>query len=297
MRIAILAFAAGVAWLQFQPRLPPVVAVCLLLAASLVLLVCIARSPHRKFHLPLLVVAGFAFGFGWAAMFAHRYLADTLPAEWEGRDITVVGTIDSLPDRFEGGVRFNLLVERAVTEGGETPPVPRHIALAWYAGFNNKRADAVAQVEPGERWRLTVRLRRPHGNANPTGFDYEVWLLEQKLRATGYVRVAPENERLDDFVPGFGNMVERARALLRARILAALPDQPYAGVIVALVVGDQRTVSQANWQVFNRTGIGHLISISGLHITMVAGLFAGLVSALWRRSFFRRRKPRRWPVR
>jgi competence protein ComEC len=38
--------------------------------------------------------------------------------------------------------------------------------------------------------------------------------------------------------------------------------------------------------VFNRTGIGHLISISGLHITMVAGLFAALVQALWRRSFF-----------
>jgi competence protein ComEC len=38
--------------------------------------------------------------------------------------------------------------------------------------------------------------------------------------------------------------------------------------------------------VFNRTGIGHLVSISGLHITMVAGMVAALVNALWRRSFF-----------
>ncbi|GGC99461.1 DNA internalization-related competence protein ComEC/Rec2 [Undibacterium terreum] len=45
---------------------------------------------------------------------------------------------------------------------------------------------------------------------------------------------------------------------------------------------------QSDWKVFNRTGIGHLISISGLHITMVAGLFAGLVYWLWRRSFFTR---------
>jgi competence protein ComEC len=59
-------------------------------------------------------------------------------------------------------------------------------------------------------------------------------------------------------------------------------------VIVALVVGDQRGIDQADWQVFNRTGIGHLISISGLHITMIAGLFALAASSLWRCSFFTR---------
>src|SRR6185295_10649134 len=40
----------------------------------------------------------------------------------------------------------------------------------------------------GERWRFTVRLRRPHGNLNPHGFDYEGWLLERGIGATGYVR-------------------------------------------------------------------------------------------------------------
>lgn len=117
-----------------------------------------------------------------------------------------------------------------------------------------------------------------------------MWLLEQNLRATGYVRpdrrASLKNERLDAFVPGFGNVVERCRAWLRDRIVAALPDKEYAGVIVALVIGDQRAIGQSDWKVFNRTGIGHLVSISGLHITMVAGLFAALTAALWRRSFF-----------
>ena len=47
-------------------------------------------------------------------------------------------------------------------------------------------------------------------------------------------------------------------------------------MIVALVVGDQRAISQSDWKVFNRTGISHLVSISGLHITMIAGLFAAV---------------------
>ena len=152
-------------------------------------------------------------------------------------------------------------------------------------------------MQPGERWQLTVRLQRPHGNANPYGFDYEAWLLEQGVRATGYVRPARDNRRLDSFVLNAGNVIEHSRAVLRARILAALPGKPYAGVIVALVVGDQRGIDQSDWKVFNRTGIGHLVSISGLHITMVAGLFALAAFTLWRYSFFTRAQlPLRLPA-
>jgi competence protein ComEC len=106
------------------------------------------------------------------------------------------------------------------------------------------------------------------------------------VRATGYVRAEVTNARLDAFVPRFGTLVERTRAILRERILDALQDKQYAGVIVALVIGDQRGIDQSDWQVFTRTGIGHLISISGLHITMIAGLAALAAASLWRRSFF-----------
>jgi competence protein ComEC len=179
-------------------------------------------------------------------------------------------------------LRFNLLVERTETPGAR---VPKRIALSWYA--DRRGAGGLPdKLMPGERWRLTVRLQRPHGNANPGGFDYEAWLLEQGVRATGYVRVDTGNAQLDAFVPRFGTLVERARAVLRDRIQEALQGRQYAGVIVALVIGDQRGIDQADWQVFNRTGIGHLISISGLHITMIAGLAALAMAGLWRRSFF-----------
>jgi competence protein ComEC len=227
--------------------------------------------------------AGALLGFAWAALVAQQTLAPQLAKGDEGRDITVVGVVDSLPYRFEQGVRFNFAVQQV--QGTAPPAVPPHVALAWYGGLRGA-AREVGDVQPGERWRLTVRLQRPHGNANPGGFDYEVWLLEQGVRATGYVRPDPGNRRLDAFVYSFGSFVERCRAFLRARILAALPGKPYAGVIVALVVGDQRAIDQSGWTVFNRTGVSHLISISGLHITMIAGLAAAAVAALWRRSFF-----------
>lgn len=290
MRSAIIGFVVGIGWLQIQAALPAQSFLWLLVAMG-ILLACSARSVQRPvFKIPVLAACGAALGFAWAALFAQHYLAQQLPKELEGQDVTVVGTIDSLPIHFEQGVRFNFMVERVVADSGVVPVVPSRLALSWYTGFGKNEMRTVADVRPGERWQLTVRLRRPHGNANPYGFDYEVWLLEQNLRATGSVRpdgkLLLKNRRLDRFVVGFGNIVERCRGWLRDRIFAALPEKEYAGVIVALVVGDQRAVSQSDWKIFNRSGISHLISISGLHITMIAGLFAALVFALWRRSFF-----------
>ncbi|WP_426196333.1 DNA internalization-related competence protein ComEC/Rec2 [Massilia sp. DWR3-1-1] len=285
MRCAILGFAAGVAWLQRCASLPaPATLIALALAALVLLLAWRGLARARA------ALAGALLGLCWAALLAHAALAPQLAADDEGRDITVVGTIDSLPYRFEQGVRFHFRVEQ-VHDGARSqvaPRVPPRLALSWYAGFMGKPGVPVGDVQPGARWQLTVRLQRPHGSANPHGFDYEVWLLEQGLRATGYVRADSGNRRLDAFVATPSNLVGHGRAVLRARIERALAGRPYAGVIVALVVGDQRAIEQDDWQVFSRTGVSHLISISGLHITMVAGMVAMLASALWRRSFFTR---------
>lgn len=274
MRCAILAFLAGACWLQTRAELPPPAYLACALAVALVLFAL------RKVAATLIAAA--ILGAAWSAWLAHIALADALPREQEGRDVTIVGTVDSLPHEFDGGSRFNLRVEQVLTPQATVPP---RIAISWYGQL--AATDSEMQVAPGERWQLVVRLQRPHGNANPYGFDYEAWLLEQGVRATGYVRPAgPRNVRLDAFVPRPAHVVERTRAALRRHILRQLDGKRYAGVIVALVIGDQRGIPQSSWDVFNRTGISHLVSISGLHITMVAALAAWAVSSLWRRSFF-----------
>jgi competence protein ComEC len=290
MQSAIIGFVAGIGWLQLQASLPSPFLMIVLAAAAVILCVWVRYFSSILVKIAMHAIVGSFAGFVWAAGFAHFYLADELPRELEGTDITVVGTVDSLPYRFEHGVRFNLAVEQAQDASGGSLKLPSKIALSSYSGYDSNTGYAIGAIQPGERWQLNVRLRRPHGNANQYGFDYEAWLLEQKLRATGYVRpdvkAAHKNARLHSFVPSAKHYVENLRSQLREKILTALPDKEYAGVIVALVVGDQRGIAQSDWEIFNRSGIGHLISISGLHITMIAGLFAAIVSVLWRRSFF-----------
>lgn len=143
--------------------------------------------------------------------------------------------------------------------------MPSRIQLAWYRSWDDLTdAGETAEpraVRPGERWRFTVSLKRPHGNANSLGFDYEAWLLERNIRATGTIRSRAGMQRLDRFVWRPGYAIERLREAIRNRFLAALPDAPYLGVLIALTVGDQRSIPNAQWQTFNRTGVTHLVSI------------------------------------
>jgi competence protein ComEC len=286
MRCAILGLVGGVAWLHAQSRLPgTAVLLACLLGSITALLLALRRLGRNGAWTRLLraassASAGALAGFAWAAFVAHGALSEELAKSDEGRDFEVVGTIDSLPSRQAGSTRFHFAVESPTS-------IPSRIVLSWYAaGSRAPNGSTLPELLPGERWRLKVRLQRPHGNANPHGFDYELWLLEQGIRATGYVRAEGRNERLSGFVPGVHNAVERARYAIRARIAAALPEARYAGVIAALAMGDQRSIAQQDWQMFNRTGIAHLVSISGLHITMIAGLAAWLSEWLWRKSLF-----------
>ena len=277
MRSAILAFAVGVAGLQQIPELPaPSVLGGLFVLAVLTLVWAAAR----RHSLPR-AAAALLLGFAWAGLMAQQRLAEALPVANEGRDLEVVGVVASLPERFERGVRFAFDVERAETT------VPNRISLAWYRGWRPQDDDdlhVLPDLKPGERWHLTVRLKRPHGSLNPNGFDFEAWFLEQNIRAVGYVRSRPDNVRIDDLVPAPGYLVERLRQRIRDRFDRVLADAPYAGILVALAIGDQQAIAPGFWQTFARTGVTHLLSVSGLHISMVAALAAWLLGFCWRRS-------------
>ncbi len=284
MRLAIVAFALGVWLLERQAALPGAAAMAALASAAAGLSAGTAwlrsyprAQPARRIAL---ACAFGTLGFLWAAVFAHWRIADRLDPAWEGRDIEVTGVIAGLPQPFDRGVRFEFEIESAAPREAQ---VPERVLLSWYNGLTREEYQEVAPVRAGERWRLPVRLKRPHGQVNPHGFDYEAWLLERGIRASGAVRSRGERERLAAMVYSPGYLVERVRERVRERFWDALPEHRYAGILIALAIGDQKAIEAEEWDVFNRTGVNHLMSISGLHVTMVSGLIAALVLFIWRR--------------
>ena len=234
-RLATLALAsvAGVALhLQQRDLAPPgpcEAAVALGAAALL-----IAWRWRRELVVALVGTALLAWGAsGWRA---NGVLADALPAVLEGQDFGVTGVIASLLQRSASGLRLRFEVDSAVQDG-QPVRVPALLAVGWYAGLHEDAAfnQPRSELRTGQRWRFTLRLRQPHGNLNPHGFDYELSLFEQGVRATSYVRDAPPPELLDRAA---GFPVERLRQRVRDAIEASVPDRRVAGVLAALVVGD-----------------------------------------------------------
>jgi competence protein ComEC len=277
MRLFVVAFLAGALALQREALLPEVAWGAMGVAALLALpLVAPDRAVLRGV---LILVAGVSCGFGYAAWRAQLRLSDALPRTWEGADIEVVGIVSGLPQPGEAGTRFAFEVERVATRGAI---VPGNVALTWYRDRSPRRADAaVPRLAAGERWRFTVRLKRPRGLANPHAFDFEPWALERGIRATGYVRTASRFERLDARVDGWPYTLHRWRGEIRDAMLERLEGERLRGVLVALAIGDQDAIAADDWEVFWRTGVGHLMSISGLHITMLAALAFAAAFFAW----------------
>lgn len=279
MRLYLIAFAAGVWLLQRQPELPDARWLWTLPLFITAFFLPRGGDKWRKWPTFCLVsLTCAALGFAWAAWRAQLHMSDSLPAAWQGVDMRVEGVVANLPDRDTRGERFDFRIEKILTPDARAPA---RIRLTWPAPeWNNPVAPR--RLKAGERWRFTVRLKPPHGTANPDGFDYEAWLLTRNIRATGYVREHTQPEKL-----GHGAWpLDRLQALrdrVRDSIGQALKDHPRAGVIVALAVGDQGSIPHENWRVYNRTGTNHLMSISGLHITLFAVLIGGMIHAFWRR--------------
>ncbi|MGC2049090.1 MAG: DNA internalization-related competence protein ComEC/Rec2 [Gallionella sp.] len=277
MVLFTLGFAFGVWLLQQQATLPDPAWAWLLLGMPLLLLIPTRSLAFRVARAVL--IASFASGLGFyhAAWQAGQRLAIILPDEWQGRNIEVIGVVSELPRSHEHGQRFSFAVEQILTPQAS---VPKHIYLSTY--FDRKAKPLV--LKAGERWRLALRLKQPHGSSNPYGFDFEVWALENNFRAVGYVHNKDNNFRLDALADGPSYRIESWREAVRDKFSATLAGAPYLGVLSALAIGDQSSIPSAQWQVFTRTGVNHLMSISGLHITMLASLGFALTYWMWRRS-------------
>ena len=245
----LLAYTLAVLATQMLPALPP-------WWLGLAALLAVAIPGLER---PLLLAA--ALGFAGTLWRAEVRLADRWPEARQGEQLIVTGFIASLPEAVP---------ERFAAREGELPQhtwrfsfepmdsgLPARIRSSWYR--------TPQYLQGGECWRLTLKLKSPHGSQNPNGFDYEGWLFRQGIGANATVRAA---ERCDEtgWYP-----VLRLRQGIRDRLQAALPPTPARGVLTALVLGDASSLRDADWDAFRLTGTSHLVAISGFNLAVVAG--------------------------
>ena len=274
----------GVALQLQQPALWPTHIVAGLAVAGLSVALLGWRWRRSRPGALLLACALAALAFSSTSQRAGWRLADALPAALEGQDLLVTGVIAQMPRAGESGTRFVFEVE-AAQQRGEPVRVPKLLSLGWYRGFDSELGSGgpPADLGAGQRWQFTLRLKQPHGSLNPHGFDLELWLFEQGLRAGGSVRDTKAQTPLM-LADGIGHPLQRARQAVRDAILRQVPDRRAAGVLAALVIGDQAAITRDDWDLFRTTGVAHLMSISGLHVTMFAWAAGLLVAWAWRRS-------------
>lgn len=295
LQLVLLAALAGLGAVHLLPRLPgrvEVAVAAVVLGACLVGFLAVAWGSRRHGRaariawwcwLPVAAL----LGFGLSATRAHWRMAEWLPVALEGQVLTLQGRVDSLPQRLEGlpmrdlrnprdlgGWRFEFVPEPEATPVSSAALPPR-LLLSCYGMPQPPQA--------GEQWRLDVKLRRPHGLMNPGGWDGALWMLSQDLPAAGSCR-SKGQQRL---APPSGWSMDGLRQRLRESIARALPAPDQArsgGVLAALSLGDQSAVERADWALYRDTGVAHLLSVSGLHITLLGWMAGWAAGRLWRLS-------------
>ncbi|MCH9698226.1 MAG: DNA internalization-related competence protein ComEC/Rec2 [Gammaproteobacteria bacterium] len=264
-----MCFVGGVCGFQLLSRLPGLSWLVLLIGLFAVCLY------WRRFYLLFVLI-----GWSWAWSYAAWSLANRLPATLEGITLEVNAEIVSLPSCDSGLCRFNAVLELLHPE--ESVLNHHQIDDFWHSGGSGKRTVRLSWysspkvLQAGQHWRLSVRLKRPHGMKNPGGFDYEQWLFARGIDATGYVRCEnacqlinePDRSLFGGLLPSF----QHNRQLLYENLTHELRESPVAGLIIGMVVGIRDGITEQQWTVLRNTGTAHLMAISGLHIGLIAGL-------------------------
>ncbi len=301
-----LAALAGLGLLLVQPERWPADLLAMVGLAALVCGLGLAVVGARRVTVPprlsrllkwlvalfVAIAAGLLMA-AWGSLRAIQILTPGISVAQEATPLVAQFRVHDLPVFHAGdgahkpaSWRFEAEVYGLAETPGSAPVAlgePFMALLSWAARPDGWLPPTLA---PGERWQATVTFRAAAGSRNFYGFDFETWLFENRVRAVGRVSTAKRDslpQSLDaNLMPNPVIWVDQTRDAIRQAIGRALPEARHAGVMSGLVVGDQRAIDSADWAVFSVTGVSHLMSISGMHVTMFAMMARLGVRLLWK---------------
>lgn len=263
MRLFSLAFLSGILLLQHFSHLPDKKWI------GIILIFAIPAAAFKYLRLPCVC----ALGFAWVLWYAHLQTSWVLAENVEGKSVSVIGAIASIPDTSYHSSSFLFSIKTLQAQQAHGL-----IRLSW----RSKNPWLEKQLHVGDQWQLTVRLKKIHGLMNPGGFDYEAWALQEGIRARGYVVDGAVNKFMSSH--WYIHPVDRVREFLKEKIQTNLPKSNTSPWIIALTVGERHSINQENWEVLRNTGTNHLMAIAGLHIGFMAGFAYALIAWFWRKS-------------
>lgn len=180
---------------------------------------------------------------------------------------TLEGVLYQPPEPLPDKTRLYVRGERIIS-GERQAEVSGNILLT----VRDKKAD----LRYGDRVRFIAKLYLPRPATNPGSFDYRRFLAFQGIRVTGYASQSGEVVRMAE---GQGNpffrFVEKGREKIRAFLDRNAPPES-GGIMKALVLGERGDISRELNEKFIVSGVNHILSISGLHVALVAAFFFGL---------------------
>ena len=292
MRTGIVAFLIGNICLLYWPELPDNHSVLLIFGLLLFLTGILFKARPQfvsqldslapKFKSIVLFFLIIILGFTYTTLYINEFVPVLDLKQRESKTITIKGQVDSIVQKYDKRQKFIFDIASINATGETNTPkwdndFSGKVQLSWY--------DLKPVIKIGQTWQFDVRLKKPNGLLNPGVFDYEKWLYQNRILATGYVR---NGIRLsdDNFIPGSNFNLKKILAQIRQKVSdtldQVLQDYPYKGLVKALAIGYRAELPSEHWNIFLSTGTNHLIAISGLHIGLVAALIWFFTDAFWR---------------
>ncbi len=238
----------------------------------------------KKFYAPILFfIISFLIFFLYGTVLSINRLNSRLEANLYNKTHNLNIKITSIPIQKDYGWQFEADVKNSNLN-------IKHILVNIYNnsfgrfgkanGQRENQNNNLFQPKVGDEWSLPLKLKPPYANQNPYIFDYEFHLFHKNIHA---IASADINKYYQDKIIKISNakfldttLIEQIRANIQDKISIFIQNLKWKNVIIALVIGNQNQITSTEWELFNNSGIGHLISISGLHITMIAIFAASL---------------------
>lgn len=222
---------------------------------------------HARFAFPATLTVLAVIGFALARISVEINAAPRLARE---RTHVVFGVVEAVEDRGGGGAR--VLLRPVVMEPPPPDGLPERLRIVLRS--------AVAPL-PGEGLTMTARLTPPTGPLIPGGYDFARAAYFAGIGGVGFALGRPlpwvEAPEPDGRV-AVGIAVERFRQAVSRRIRQTLPGDTGA-IAAALIVGDRGAIDPDTDKAMRISGLSHVLSISGLHMALVAGFLFGGVRA------------------